>query len=341
MAEPLAASPPSYQDRGTGLLVFGIFELCLGLLCLVISGFTLLSLSLSRSLAAQSGLPPGTAISPWQLLPSFSIYLGAAAFLLTAGVGSILARRWARALMLVFSWLWLIVGAVSLLFLLFFLPDLFARLAAQGGAEASAPMVAVQGCAWAALFLFFLVLPALFVLFYRSPHVRATCEARDPRPRWTDRVPLPLLGTSVILACTAVGCLLATLQGAVLIFGRLWTGWPATVFLLILAAACLALAAGTSLRLSWAWPGLLGLWALGVISAALFVWTGVDWKAMYAAMNLPTQQIEALGLDALFRGPRFAIPVGVSALAGLGFLIWIRRYFQPETPPSAPAYSMP
>lgn len=335
MAEPLATS--SYKDRGTGLLVFGIFELCLGLLCLVISGFTFLSLSL----AAQNSLQMGPAISPRQLLPSLSIYLGAAAFLLTVGIGSILARRWARALMLVFSWLWLIAGALTFLFLIFFLPDLFARIAAQGGAQASAPMAAVQGCAWAALFLFFLALPALFVLFYRSPHVRATCEARDPRPRWTDRVPLPLLGTSLMLAYTAAGCLLATFQGAILVFGRLWTGWPATVFLLILAAVCLALAVATYLRLPWAWPGLLGLWALGVTSAALFVWTGVDWKAMYAAMNMPTQQIEALGLDALFRGPRFAIPVGVSALAGLGFLIWIRRYFQTETPPSAQPYSMP
>jgi hypothetical protein len=333
MAEPLAASSSSYKDRGTGLLVFGIFELCLGLLCLVIAGFTFLSLSL----AAQNSLQMGPAISPRQLLPSLSIYLGAAAFLFTVGVGSILARRWARALMLVFSWLWGIVGAVSLLFMIFFLPDFFARIAARGGTEASVPLAAMQGCAWAALFLFFLVLPAVFILFYRSPHVRATCEVRDYRERWTDRVPLPLLGLSLALAYGGIGVLLSLPQGVVLLFGRIWTGWPAIVLILLVSAVFCVLAVATYLRLAWAWPALLGLWGLGVVSAALFVWTGFDWKALYAAMNMPTQGIEALGLDQLFRGPRFAIPVGLSALAGLGFLIWVRRYFRAETPsPSQP-----
>ena len=41
---------------------------------------------------------------------------------------------------------------------------------------------------------FFIALPAVWIFFYKSRHVKATCEARDPVTRWTDACPLPVLG---------------------------------------------------------------------------------------------------------------------------------------------------
>ncbi len=43
-------------------------------------------------------------------------------------------------------------------------------------------------------FVFFVLVPAVWMFFYQSRHVKATCEARDPVTRWTDACPLPVLG---------------------------------------------------------------------------------------------------------------------------------------------------
>ena len=41
----------------------------------------------------------------------------------------------------------------------------------------------------ATTFVIYIVIPGVAVLFYRSPHVKHTCEVRDPVERWTDRCP--------------------------------------------------------------------------------------------------------------------------------------------------------
>jgi len=59
----------------------------------------------------------------------------------------------------------------------------------------------------------FIALPSALVLFYRSRHVKVTCELRDPVRRWIDICPLPsaALGSDVhdvvlriVHACHAV-----------------------------------------------------------------------------------------------------------------------------------------
>jgi len=47
--------------------------------------------------------------------------------------------------------------------------------------------------------LLFIVLPGGLILVYQSRHTKATCEARDPVPRWTDACPLPVLALSLML----------------------------------------------------------------------------------------------------------------------------------------------
>jgi hypothetical protein len=55
-------------------------------------------------------------------------------------------------------------------------------------------MTAVIAIAFVFNGVVFVLLPAIWTYFYRSPHVKATCEARDPVARWTDACPLPVLG---------------------------------------------------------------------------------------------------------------------------------------------------
>jgi len=47
---------------------------------------------------------------PGQMISSAAVYVFAAAILVTLGSGSVRAKRWARALTLVISWYWMIMG---------------------------------------------------------------------------------------------------------------------------------------------------------------------------------------------------------------------------------------
>jgi hypothetical protein len=104
---PAAAPPemPAYHDRGTGLVVFGVFQIILGLLASLMVPFVVLGAFMSR-------LAPGGAMRPGQVLSGVATYAFAAAALLALGIGSVRMKRWARALTLVTSWYWLIMGAL-------------------------------------------------------------------------------------------------------------------------------------------------------------------------------------------------------------------------------------
>ncbi len=96
---------PDFKDRRTGLITFGILEILLGVLCVLLSGLMVLSqVMLSRTTATPLN---------WQMiLPAIFMYLGIAVVFVWLGIGSIQCRGWARALMLIIAWIWLCVGIV-------------------------------------------------------------------------------------------------------------------------------------------------------------------------------------------------------------------------------------
>ena len=118
--------------------------------------------------------------------------------LIWLGIGSIKARRWARALLLIFSWSWLIMGIFMTAIMPFVMAKVFANLPpdAKTGQPAMPPAAITAMVIGMTLFfvVFFVLVPAVWTFFYNSRHVKATCEARDPVTRWTDACPLPVLG---------------------------------------------------------------------------------------------------------------------------------------------------
>src|SRR5688500_7149487 len=98
---PSGSSLPEYKDRKTGLTVFGILEILLG--CL--AGLLIVLMVFAQLMVAQA-----TQQSPQfrMIIPSLLLYGMAAAALITLGIGTLRARRWARALSLVLSWSWLV-----------------------------------------------------------------------------------------------------------------------------------------------------------------------------------------------------------------------------------------
>ncbi len=94
-----------YKNRSTGLIIFGILTLLLGGLCALFIPLMLFGQTMAAK--APNAPPPNTAM----LLPGLAMYGGLAVALIWLGIGSIKARRWARALLLIFSWTWLIFAS--------------------------------------------------------------------------------------------------------------------------------------------------------------------------------------------------------------------------------------
>lgn len=84
---------------------------------------------------------------------------------------------------------------------------------------------------------FFILLPGGLVLFYRSRHVRETCETRDPVRRWTDGCPLPVLAVTCLLWWGALMMFVMPLTGLGMLpfFGMLLTGLPGALAMIGMA----------------------------------------------------------------------------------------------------------
>src|SRR5438034_406184 len=72
----------------------------------------------------------------------------------------------------------------------------------------------------------YVILPGAWVLFYRSRHVKATCESYDPMVRWTDHCPLPVLAVSLWLTFSALMMLVMAVvyKGILPMFGSFVAG---------------------------------------------------------------------------------------------------------------------
>src|SRR5258708_18750086 len=156
--------------------------------------------------AFMSRLSPGGAMRPGQFVSSIATYALIAAVFIALGIGSVQARRWARALTLVTSWYWLIIGTLGTVALTAILPvamrgalkQVQQNSANPPSADITTGVMAVIITLMIVFFTVFLVLlPIGFIVFYRRNDVVLTCQHRDPVERWTDRTPLPVLGASL------------------------------------------------------------------------------------------------------------------------------------------------
>ncbi len=320
--------PAPYIDRSAGLIFFGILTALLGCICALFVPIMLFS----QSLVAKSGAPTTMPV----MALAMGMYAALAAALIWLGFGSMMARRWARALILIFSWTWLITGIFSVTLSVFVLPQTMHGMAQTMPAGPGAPSpqmltgIAIIGLIFNAAFL--VAAPAVWIYFYRSPHVKATCEARDAVTRWTDRCPLPVLAVSLFAGASAVSMLLAplSLKGFFPFFGMFATGLFGSV-LHILAALICAYGAWGLYRLR------LDAWWLIVASVVLFSVSAVvtysrhDVTEIYAQMGFSNQQnaevgkiIENVGI---LHGPFLALTPVVSAILVVGYMVWIKKFF--------------
>jgi len=318
-----APLPPEYKDRHAGLVFFGIVTVLMG--CL--AGLFVLLMLIGPMATAHAG-QPATPLK--MLLPTMATYAFLAVALIWLGIGSTLARRWARALILIFSWCWLIVGVWTLAFMAYLMPKMFANIPAGAvSAQQQGTVQAIMIVTMVFMAGLFIVLPAIWVAFYSGRNVKATCEARDPVPRWTDATPLPVLGLCLFLVFSAVTMLAMALTGPwpLPMFGAFATGIPATLSALVMAAAwAYAAWAMYKLELRGWWATVIVILLFGVSSALTFAHHNIT--EMYSQMNIPAAQIEQIQKSGLFMGNGMVWMSIAWMVPFLGYVIFVRKYFR-------------
>ncbi len=323
---PLESTNPTYKDRSTGLIVFGILTLLLGCLAGL---FVPLMLFGQVAAARTTHSPTNLAM----MLPGMAVYGLLAVALIWLGIGSIQARRWARALLLIFSWSWLLMGIVMLIVMGFVMPKIIATLPATGTASQPGMPPAAMGAVMVVMFVFlgcfFILVPAVWTFFYHSRHVKATCETRDPVTRWTDACPLPVLGLCLWLLFSVPMMLLMPLvgHGVMPFFGMFLSGVPGSLF-------CLAIAA------LWSYAAWLlyhlkpqGWWLILIamivfMASSLVTFAHHDMLEMYQLMGYPQAQIDQIQKSGLFVGNRMGWFMGLSAVPFLGYILFVKKYFR-------------
>lgn len=333
-AAPLLPDVPAYRDRGTGLVIFGVFQIILGLLAALMVPLVALG-------AFMSHLAPGGAMRPGQFVSGVATYGFIAAALLGLGIGSVQMKRWARALTLVTSWYWLIMGALVTVLLTAVLPvTMRSALAQMKQSAADAPSPEVSTGIMAVLLTliilfaaFFLVLvPIAFVVFYSRKDVAETCRRRDPVERWTDRTPLPVLGASIVLFTGALYLLLTGMTTPLFpFFGRYLTGIAGSVCLFLMAALDVYLAIALFRLQSSGWWIAAFAMPIRLLSVVL-TYARADMMQAYSKMGMSDAQLEALNSSPIFRGHVLLWWSLISMVLFFGYLLWLKRYFKAPAP---------
>ena len=262
-----------------------------------------------------------------QMILVVILYLLLAVWFVWMGIGSILARKWARALILITSWLWLISGVLGILFILLFMPDIFAPMAT--GEEITKEIaVVVQSILMGVMAVILVIIPGVFVLFYSSRHVKATCEQRDPQVRWTDKAPLSVITVSSILGIVAISMpFLGFYQWTIPFFGLVLSGTPGAIVVLIYTLLFAYAAWGTyKLRMRAWWCGLI-LTIASVVSMGI-TFSRVSLVEFYEQMNMPNESLDIMKEFGIFHDTTtYLIFWGIMAIGFLWFLIYTKKYF--------------
>lgn len=324
------ASVPTFTDRIVRLRVFGAL-LVLG--ALLAAGLAALYLWIA---VGDLGRPISEGEVRMMLVAAAS-YAGVAVVSLVLGVGSWLAKRWARAIILAGAWVGLVVGSLGMLIfalLMSTLTEAVTQAAADAGGSSSndvgqAAMAFAMIVSTVVVFVLYVVIPGSFVLAYRGVEVRQTCEWRNPQPSWTDPVSTLSMTLVLILSVCSVSFFLVPLYRSMPFFGTVLRG-PALLLLSVALGLVLAwLAVGAARRRMSAWWATLVLLLAGTVSGVVtLLRNGV--VELYEDWGLPADQTELA--RELLESPALHVGWALGLLGSLLYLFWVRKDFKRSVP---------
>jgi hypothetical protein len=312
---------PAYPDRSTRLIVLGIVQILLGCLC----GLLAVLMVAVNSLGQMAKPPHAQPMTTAAMIQVMVIYLSLAVTLIWLGIGLARARRWAWTLTVLLSWIWLIIGAIASVTVVFFMGKAFEGVAQQGKLPPGA-LMAMRITAGSVVAFIYILLPAVFLLLCQHESVRATCRRKDPKIRWTDRCPMPVLALSILLAWSIVSMsTLVAYRCAVPLFGVIISGAAGAVAILLIA---LVLAWGTYRLQRTAWWGTLLLGIVGTVNTVV-TFSRIDLMKFYETMGMPADQLEMIrkmGIAEFMSHGGLWLAIAGGA-AWVGYLLYLRRYF--------------
>ena len=319
--EEVQTPPKDFKDRKTGLIVFGIILILMGVLCALMIPLVLIGTLVSASVPQQAGR-----MQPNMMMASLVFYVLFAVFFFWLGIGSIKARRWARALILIISWYWLLTGILALAFSIFIMPPLFDSIMEQTGTQAPGTWM-LMIIVLTFMVPFYLLLPGAFVLFYMGRNVTATCERYDPKTRWTDRCPLPVLAVSLAYGCAALFMpFMAFYRFTIPFFGTYLTGTAGAGVALILFLLCCYLCWGFYKLSKGAW-WLAVCFMFAATVSTLLTTSRLDWMELYEKMGMSAQQLQLMERIVDIMNPLMTFSMALTFVIWLLYLLFIRKYY--------------
>ncbi len=278
-------------------------------------------------------MPAGTYVS------AICTYFFIAAMLAALGIGSIQAKRWARALNLILSWIGLIAGVLITVAMAVMLPSSFLagmRQAANQSSNVAQPPTGFMAVILTFIIVFFAIIfvlvPLAFLLFFSRNDVAETCKRRDPVERWTDRCPLPVLAVSILLGLSVpYSLILAVTAPMIPFFGKYVTGILGAAALILLAFFDGFVAFAFYRQRVWGWW--LAVIALALrLASAIITFRHDDILRAYSKMGWSQTQLNALSANPGFRTGTsmlwWSLAFGIIMLL---YLLWIKRYFREQS----------
>jgi len=354
------APPPAHKDRRGWLIAFGVIEILIACLFLLMA-------ILMAALIPNMPRPTGQAAVPSGFFLVIGVFYGLLGGLFAAaGVGSIQAKNWARILMIVLSSLWLGFGVLGTLGYIAILPVMMRQEgailqqnpAAQAGQLPPHFMIIMMIIMIVFQIFIMVLLPMVLLLFYTRKNVRATCEwlsapaPSPPLPALVSTAPTSIasppipgspaaapvktgLPVPVILAViwfsfvALSGLLTALMFPLTMVFGVKIQGMEARLIALALAGVNGYCAWGFyKLRIAAWWTSMI-VFAFSFVSGISTVIKGTTanlYEDAYRQMGIDPQQMRPFMLDA--QTMRYLQSLGLLVfLALLGLILYSRRYF--------------
>ena len=314
----VAGAPVVYKNRRGWLIFFGVGLVMFGLMSMGMAALLVVAvLAAANTPEVQQAMPASI------MVPVVVMYLGIGAGLILLGAGSFMVRRWAHALTLAVSWLWLIFGLITVVVVIGMMP-LMTSTMPPDQAEMF-PMV--FGCVIVFAGWFMVVVPVTYVLFYRAPSVRATVGTLDPVARWTDGIPTPLLAFAVWMIAGGIIVAMYSFAYQALPFGPWLLRGPVVVVVVVALAALLLFAGiGAIRRRPSAWWAAIALFVIGAVVSG-FALANPRLAEMYEAMGMPIEQEEVEMMEQVYKSPVTMAVTAAIWLAYFAYLFYLRRYF--------------
>ena len=269
------------------------------------------------------------------------VYGGTGLLMIVIAFGLFTFKRWSRPFALTLSCGWLYMGLVMVFSIVLMMGPMKRFMEATMKEQLASAQVGSAPPLMDGFFTIFLVfylgfltvflviVPALLLWLNWGVDVRRTLELRDPKPRWTDRRPVPVIGLTIAATTFALFSLPGMLMMNQPWMSQFLPGGALRYIFFLIPFAWFYIAWGSYRGQFAAWIAALVL-LVGSAAMGIHTMQGVDWAVMYQQMGMPDAEVKKIAplLTEMLAPEKMGVLMGISMLPMLGFLIWVLRFFR-------------